>query len=366
MKKTKLLCILHYSPPAHGASKVGDFIKSSEKLKDKYDCRFIKIKSSDTIGDIGKVNFKKIYFVLELFFKILFMVLVFRPDKIYFTASVRGVAFYRDLLLSNIWKVYRLFTSCDVFYHYHTKGIKEFAKSDRNKKLTSYFLKDINLVLLSPILEADFDDVKTYKKVLYLPNGVEDSYNKDSFENYISKKDFEKVNILYLSNMIKEKGYFEVLKLASKYADKNYHFHFAGGWQNSDDEKEFFEYIKENALEKIVTFHGFVNGAQKKELFEKSNIFIFPTRYKNEAFPLSVLEAFSYGLPCLSTDEGSIPFIIDDKSGVVVDDLNDLEKGFENIKENYINIETSKYCRKRYLENFSLEQFEENLLEILR
>ena len=269
MKKTKLLCILHYSPPAHGASKVGDFIKSSEKLKEEFDCRFIKIKSSDTIGDIGKVNFKKIYFVLELFFKILFMVLVFRPNKIYFTASIRGVAFYRDLLLSNIWKAYKLFTSCEIFYHYHTKGIKEFVKSDRNKKLTKYFLKDINLVLLSPMLKADFEDVKTYTKVLYLPNGVEDSYDKNSFESYISKKDFEKVNILYLSNMIKEKGYFEVVKLASKYADKNYHFHFAGGWQNSDDEKDFFEYIKENSLEKIVTFHGFVNGVQKKELFEK-------------------------------------------------------------------------------------------------
>ena len=46
MKKQKLLCILHYSPPAHGASKVGDFIKSSEKLKDEFHCKFIKIKSS--------------------------------------------------------------------------------------------------------------------------------------------------------------------------------------------------------------------------------------------------------------------------------------------------------------------------------
>ena len=366
MKKQKLLCILHYSPPAHGASKVGDFIKSSEKLKDEFHCKFIKIKSSDTIGDIGKVNFKKFYFVLELFFKILFMVLIFRPDKIYFTASVRGIAFYRDLLFSNIWKIYKLFTSCDVFYHYHTKGIKEFIISDRNKKLTRYFLKDINLVLLSPMLESDFEDVKTYNMVLYLPNGVEDSYDKDSFESYISKKDFNKINILYLSNMIKEKGYFEVLKLAAKYADKNYHFHFAGGWQKAEDEKEFFEYIKNNNLEKTVTFHGFVNGDQKKELFEKSNIFIFPTRYKNEAFPLSVLEAFSYGLPCLSTDEGSIPFIIDKSSGIVVNDLDKLDLAFEEILKKYINIETSRYCRKRYLENFSLEQFERNLLEVLR
>lgn len=367
MKKTKLLCILHYSPPAHGASKVGDFIKSSEKLKDEFDCRFIKIKSSDTIGDIGKVNFKKIWFVIELFFKILFTVIVFRPNKIYFTASIRGVAFYRDFLLSNIWKLYKLFKSCEVYYHYHTKGVSEFVKSNRNKKLTSYFLKDINLVLLSPMLEADFDEVKTFKKVYYLPNGVEDNYDEKSFENYISNKKFDKkINVLYLSNMIKEKGYFEVVKLAHSQKEQNIHFHFAGGWQKEEDEKEFFEYIKKNDLEKSVTFHGFVNGTQKKELFEKSHVFIFPTRYKNEAFPLSVLEAFSYGLPCLSTDEGSIPYIIDKKSGVVVNDLKNLTKEFENIKGNYINIETARYCRERYLENFSLEQFEENLIKVLR
>ena len=366
MKKQKLLCILHYSPPAHGASKVGDFIKSSEKLKDEFHCKFIKIKSSDTIGDIGKVNFKKFYFVLELFFKILFMVLIFRPDKIYFTASVRGIAFYRDLLFSNIWKIYKLFTSCDVFYHYHTKGIKEFIISDRNKKLTRYFLKDINLILLSPMLEDDFEDVKTYKKVLFLPNGVENSYDENSFENYISKKDFTKTNILYLSNMIKSKGYFEVLKLANNNKNENIHFDFAGGWQNKKDEKEFFDFIKNNHLEDIVTFHGFVNGSEKKELFENSQILMFPTRYELESFGLVIIEAFSYGLPVLATDEGSIPFIIDKSSGIVVNNLDKLDLAFEEILKKYINIETSRYCRKRYLENFSLEQFEENLLEVLR
>ena len=166
--------------------------------------------------------------------------------------------------------------------------------------------------------------------------------------------------------MIKSKGYFEVIKLANQYKDKNIHFHFAGGWQNDKDEKDFFEYIKTNNLEKSVTFHGFVNGNQKKELFESSHIFTFPTRYKNEAFPLSVLEAFSYGLPCLSTDEGSIPFIIHAKSGVVINDLDNLSKGFEDIKENYLTVETAKYCRKRYLDMFSLEQFEDNLIKVLR
>lgn len=365
MKKTKLLCILHYAPPAHGASKVGDFIKSSEKLNDKFDCRFIKIKSSDTIGDIGKVNFKKIYFVVELFFKILFTILVFRPDKIYFTASIRGVAFYRDLLLSNIWKFYKLFKPCEVFYHYHTKGIKEFVKNPRNQKLTTYFLNDVNIILLSPILKEDLEDVKSYKKILYLPNGVEDSFTSISFDNYITNKKFdEKINILYIAHMMRDKGCFEAIELANKYKNENIHFHFAGGWQNKEDEKEFLDYIKANQLENSSTLHGFVSGDKKKELFICSHVLLYPS--KNDAFPLTLLEAFSYGLPVLSTDEGSITFIINDKSGICIDDLSKLEIAFEEIQKNYINQHTAYYCRNRYLENFSLEQFEENLLEVLK
>ena len=90
--KPKLLCILHRSPPAHGAAKVGDLIASSKKLNKAFDCRFISIKSSHTIGDIGKINIKKFYYVAELYFKVLWLLLSFRPDKIYFTASIRSIA----------------------------------------------------------------------------------------------------------------------------------------------------------------------------------------------------------------------------------------------------------------------------------
>lgn len=365
MKKEKLLCILHYAPPAHGASKVGDFIKSSQKLKDEFDCRFIKIKSSDTIEDIGKVNFKKIYFVIELFFKILFTILVFRPNKIYFTASIKGVAFYRDVLLSTIWKFYKLFIPCEVFYHYHTKGIKEFVKNPRNLKLTKYFLKDINLILLSPILKADIEDIETYKKVLFLPNGVEDNFKTDSFEKYISNKSFDgKIDILYLAHMMRDKGCFEAIELVNQYKNQNIHFHFAGSWQNKEDEKEFLNYIKKYQLDNYVTLYGFVSGDKKKELLKNTHLLLYPS--KNDAFPLTLLEAFSYGVPVLSTNEGSIPYIIDNKSGIFIDNLEKLNLAFEDMKKNYINIETALYCRNRYLENFSLEQFEENLLEVLK
>lgn len=365
--KPKLLCILHRSPPAHGAAKVGDFIGESKRLKENFDCRFITIKSSDTIGDIGKVNFKKIYLVVELFLKVFFALIIFRPNKIYFTSSISGIALYRDLLISVLWKVFNIFKPIEVYYHYHTKGIDKFVSSSkRNKKLTEFFIKDVNIILLSPLLKKDLGKVYGYKNIMYLPNGVENNYTSNEFEDYIKNKKFNNINFLYLSNMIKSKGYFEVLKLANISKEKIYHFHFAGGWQNKEDEIEFFKYIKDNNLKDIVTFYGFVNGEQKQELFKKASLFIFPTRYKNEAFPLSILESLSYGVPVLATNEGSIPFIIDDKSGIVISDIKDLENSFDNMIDKFINIDTAKYCSQRYLDNFSLEQFEENLIEVLK
>ena len=363
--KPKLLCILHRSPPFHGAAKVGDFISESKALEEAFDCKFITIKSSDTIENIGKVNFKKIYLIIELYIKVLFALLSFRPDKIYFTSSVRGIALYRDVLLSSTWKLYSLFKNISIYYHYHTKGVKDFVSSSTFKlKLTNFFVKNVHLVLLSPLLASDFEKVTTYKDILYLPNGVENTFTENAFETYITQKDFKTVHILYLSNMIKSKGYFEVLKLAEQNKETSYHFHFAGGWQNDVDEKEFSNFITMHKLEKNVTFHGFINGVQKKALFEKANIFIFPTRYKNEAFPLSVLEAFSYGLPVLSTNEASIPYIINQKSGITIDALTHLPSALDTMVHDYINIDTARYCRQRYLENFTLDAFEKNLVSL--
>ena len=368
MNKPKLLCILHRTPPAHGASKVGDFIEASKKLKENFDCHFITIKSSDAIGDIGKVNFKKFYLVAELYVKVFWTLLTFRPQKLYFTASIKSVALYRDLLVSTLWRAYKLFKPIDVYYHYHTKGVDEFVSgSERNLKLTRFFVKDVNLVLLSPMLEKDFEQVQTFKKVFYLPNGVEDTLEDVYFSKLIETKYKQQkpLEILYLSNMIKSKGYFNVLELANKTKDQSIHYHFAGGWQDPEDEKEFFEYIEQNKLEGTVTFYGFVNGNEKQKLFEKAHFFTFPTRYENEAFPLSILEALSYGVPVIATDEGSIPYILDEESGIVLNDVDKLSEALEQAKEKLLNKETAKYCRQRYLNNFSLGQFEDNLIKTL-
>jgi len=362
--KNKVLFILHQSPPFHGAAKVGDFIANSKKLKKNFKCKFIPIRSSKDIKEIGKINLNKLKDAIDLKKQVNQEINNFRPDKIYYTPSMGPIAFLRDYYVTKYLRQYAKDNNIEIYYHYHTRGLNRLKKLFIWSMLAK-FLNKFNVILLSPRLKKEFESLPI-KSFYFLPNGIENPFeNEKKFNEYINKK-FNKKNkrkILFLSNMIKSKGYFDVLKLAKKY--KNYEFSFAGNWMNDSDKEEFFKYIKDNNLSNV-KFYGFVKEKEKRKLFEENFLLIFPTKYINEAFPLILLEAFSYGLPVISTTVGSIPDIVDKDSGILVDEYNELEKNFELYFKKLVNLKTSEYCRNKYLNNFTLEKFEDNLIQILK
>ena len=360
--KNKILFILHLPPPNHGASKVGEFIKNS-KINNVARCKYIPIKSSENIGEIGKFNFKKIYYMIELYFKTLINILKFKPNKIYYTASMGKIAFFRDYLVTSIIRIYqKINPSIEVYYHYHTKGLDRLKNNKFTKLLLKRFLKNSNLILLSPVLKDEFEEFE-YKEVYYLPNGVENNLSEE-FENILNNRfKNKKIKVLYLNHLIDMKGYKETLFLAKEFP--NVIFNFAGKFGTKDDENYFYDFLKKNNLENV-KYYGFVAGEEKQKLLKDSHALCYIS--KNDAFPLTLLEAFSYGLPVFTTKEGSIPYIVDEKTGMIIDnfDKDNLKERFGEFLGKYINEETSKYCRKRYLENFTIEKFEENLIRILR
>ena len=70
---------------------------------------------------------------------------------------------------------------------------------------------------------------------------------------------------------------------------------------------------------------------------KREDVFVFPTFYHNECFPLVLLEAMQHHLPCISTTEGGIPGIIDDK-----------ETGY-----------------RKFNDKFTLRKLEESMVDIL-
>ena len=368
-KQQKLLLILHYSPPIHGAAKVGDTIHDSKVLKSNFETRFIKIKSSESLEVIGRFGFKKIITTIALFCKLVIQLIFFRPEKIYFTVSPFGFAFYRDLCIAIPIKIYASLKNCQVFYHYHAKGIKAFtSRSGKNKKLTNFFVSNINLIFITRMMSIELINVTRNKRTLFLKNGVDDTLDETTFDGVLNNR-FKNntIKVLYLSNMIKTKGYDTVLELAVKTKRKNLsvEFNFAGAWASKEDEMFFNSFVNSHNLKPTVKYHGLVLSEEKEKLFKESSLFIFPSRYSKEVFPLSLLEALSYGLPILAFDVGAVSEIVSKDVGVI-SSKNELFNSFKEMLKMYFNKEVSLACRKRFLENYTTEVFEKKLVAILK
>ena len=62
----------------------------------------------------------------------------------------------------------------------------------------------------------------------------------------------------------------------------------------------------------MVLYLGKKYGEEKNEEYDNADVFVFPTYYYNECFPLVLLEAMEHAVPCISTREGGVSAIIDD------------------------------------------------------
>lgn len=66
-----------------------------------------------------------------------------------------------------------------------------------------------------------------------------------------------------------------------------------------------------------VKYIGPVYGADKKSFFSNIDILFFPTRYSNEAEPVTILEAMGHGVPVIAFDRGCISGMVSDSAGQV-------------------------------------------------
>lgn len=119
----------------------------------------------------------------------------------------------------------------------------------------------------------------------------------------------------------------------------------------------------------LAIYYGRKYGTDKEVFFNNADIFVFPTYYPNECFPLVLLEAMQHGLPCISTNEGSIPDIIQDgRTGLLVERRNSKDLA-EKIAW-MINHPTERFTMglaglQRYRKEFTLSSFENNFASIM-
>ena len=120
-------------------------------------------------------------------------------------------------------------------------------------------------------------------------------------------------------------------------------------------------------LEGHVSYVGPRYGSEKKNLLAGADLLVFPAF--SEAFPLVVLEAMSFALPVVSTNQGGIPDMVEEGvTGFLVPpgDERLLTDRLERlIRDPDLRKAMGHAGRQRFLERFTREKFDEKFCSIL-
>ncbi|SHJ61478.1 Glycosyltransferase involved in cell wall bisynthesis [Pseudozobellia thermophila] len=354
---------MHLPPPVHGASVVGQNIQNSKYINSTFYSRYINLSASSKVEEVGSLSIKKLLFLISNWIHCISAIIRFKPTLCYITPTSDGWGFYRDFLLVQSIKLFDV----KIVMHFHNKASKQWVERGINRWLLKHFFKNVKIILLGKELYEEKSSFISENDVFFCPNGVPSVNDKILKTN----KKIDKTRFLFLSNMMESKGVLILLDACKELYRRGYDFRcdFVGGWKDVTEEL-FQNRIKKYNLQDKVYAHGPKYGDEKKMFFENADVFVFPTYYHGECFPLVLLEAMDYGLPCLSTVNGAIPSLIDDGlTGFTVpqNDLNALVlKMIWSIENPEKMIELGVFGKEKFESYFTLEQFEKNLTSIFQ
>lgn len=344
--ETDLLFLGHVPPPNHGAAMIGQSIL--DHLSTSMNVRFIRISNSKTISDIGRINYLTgVVFLFKLYCVLFWVLVCARPKKIYLTPSLNGFAFLRDLMILSICYLYHKLTSAQIICHIHMRPLF-LLKYKLFMWLWNLLSNSFEIILLSNSLINDFNAGFTPKKLHIVPNSVKPINQKSKKENNIDERKI----VLFLGHITKEKGAFRLLELARSYQNDSVEFHFAGEFGSLDDEANFYN-LASDKLNVNIYYHGRVELDTKENLLNSASVLALPSF--SEAQPLTILEAYSCGLPVVATPVGGIVDMLDNNTGRCVD-FREFHHGINavlNLGRDYFDVN----CKKKYLEFFSQNEF---------
>lgn len=356
----KVLYFVQLPLPRHGVSVLNEIISDSKVINDGVEKSILPIRFTNNHQDLNKVNFSKLIAMVKLAIKLIMRLRKFRPDVAYFTITPSGVAFLRDLLFVSIFKLFRV----KMIFHLHGVGIaKSIEKKTWLKRLYRYAFRDATIIHLSEgLLKSEVLDIfPEFSQSSYaLVNGVDSFKMKKAISS-------EKNNILFLSNLKRSKGVFDLLNIFKGIHDEFpcAHLNIAGGSTSVQVDKEIKDAIESLGLRESITLHGFVDGERKQELLSSADLFLHPTH--DDALPLVLLEAMKYGVPIIATNIGAIAEIIHNGvNGYVCEPKNCqemIDKSIQllsspseclNIEENAIRLFEERYSLEVFQEEFKL------------
>lgn len=310
----KILFIAPIPPPISGQSKAS--LAVLEAIKKENEVCIIDFNKNDLKNGIS--SFSRIFEVLMVLFRI------FKSNKnkdlIYLSLSESKAGNIKDLFTYLL--CYKRLSNC-LIHMLGGAGMKTILeKNDIISKINKFFLKKIGHIIVEGKLNNDmFSKYVDEKKISIIPNFADDYLFVSSEEINQKFKNNNILKVLYLSNLINGKGYNELTEgyiLLEDNLKKKIEISFVGGFESNSLKTNFLEKIK--PYSNINYLGNFIDGEEKRKLYNKTHIFCLPTYYPFEGQPISILEAYSTGCFVITTNHSGIPYIFqNDINGLAVE-----------------------------------------------
>jgi glycosyltransferase involved in cell wall biosynthesis len=334
------------------------------KLKNEFDIIHCDTSDHRRLNTLGAIDSLNLLLALKCYIVLLVLIIKNWPAAVYIPISQTTLGYFKDSGFIIIAKIFNRKVIC----HLRGGNFRNWYLS--SSALTRWFVRRVHSlvdgqIVLGECLRNLFEGIWPDEKIFVVPNGANFFYYTydQNRKRYINNK---KIKILFLSNLSKEKGLFDVLTAIPEIARfyENVEFVIAGEWQNKETEGEYNRFIKANFRLPINLFRA-VYGRSKLDLMSSADIFVFPTYYPPEGHPWVIVEAMAAGLPIITTDQGAITESVRDGiNGFIVEKRNPqqiAEKIRFLIDHPDIRKKMGEESRRLYLENFTEEKMIERL-----
>ena len=229
-------------------------------------------------------------------------------DFVFYPVSLNRNAFLKDALLLAIARAFRV----PIVLYGHGNGLTEFRdKSPRwLQRLIDWTIRGaVAATVPGKNLRSNFLNHLGEDQVFATPNGIEVPAKLP-----VVTKPPGQFTVLYLGNLVREKGVFVILDAIPLVRARcpDAHFVFAGAWWSEKDRAEAERLVGERDLSSCTEFTGMVTGDQKWEVVSRGDVLVFPTFFRYETFGQVLLEAMGAGLPVITTRRAAIPEIVEE------------------------------------------------------
>jgi len=276
------------------------------------------------IASYNKRNaFYNIIYFGVAFLKFLMVIIFNRNIKIVHLHTASYGSFLRKSILLIFAKMFGKKT----VLHIHSGGFKIFFNESGILQSPIKYVLNISddLVCLSDEWKDYFDSLTKRKKSIVVNNPV-------IFPENIQQAQCKKpVQVLFLNHIRTEKGLFDLLdffNMNKSWLNGSFKLNIAG----AGDLERMQKIIKDNQLEDVIEYKGWVSGKEKEALVQENHVFVLTSYF--ECLPMSILESMAMGKAIIATNVGGIPRVVrPNENGWLVEpgDLNELAVVFKEI-----------------------------------